>query len=591
MIFSPLPLIRRTGATVAILLATAAAAAASAIPVWCGQALLLGTSDGAEGSSLFYHPSSIAVDASGNVYVADTGASTVRKIGPGGIVSTLAGQPIEPGSADGTGASAQFFEPEAISVGPDGTIYLADTGNDTIRKITPSGSVTTWAGLAGSPGSADGPGSVASFNQPKGLAVDGAGNVYVADTASSTIRKIGPDGTVSTLAGLAGAEGSVDGPASTARFSHPRGLALDTLGNLYVADTGNNTIRQIALDGTVTTAAGQPGVAGSADGLAAAAQFSEPVGVAVDGAGVLYVADSGNSAIRMVSASGVVSTYFSSTTSSDPTAVLCAPTGVAVDLNGNVYFADTYNDVIRLATAAAAAGATFPSFGPTQDVSASPAPTAPVLGSTTGTASGSAGSASNTTGTTTGSAGSASNITGPAGSPSNAASGGSQLSSSNSGGIASTASRIVNLSAMAMAGPGAEGLDAGFVIGGQGSKSILVRAVGPTLAQFGVTGVLSEPELTLSGAEGAIATAGAWGGSQSLSQTFAAVGAFALPANSLDAASVDTLGAGLYTVAISGAAGSGLALAEIYDADATNTGTNLTNLSVRAYVGSGAAEP
>ena len=212
--------------------------------------------------------------------MADRFNSTVRKISPSGVVSALAGLAGTIGSADGTGSDARFRYPTEVAVDSAGNIYVADTANHTIRKVTPSGVVSTLAGLAGSIGSADGTGSAARFNSPNGIAVDGADNVYVADTNNFTIRKITPSAVVSTLAGLAGSFGSADGTGSAARFSNSRGVATDSAGNVYVTDNPRcdilfcnygNTIRRITPSGVVTTLAGLPGIAGSTDGTASAA--------------------------------------------------------------------------------------------------------------------------------------------------------------------------------------------------------------------------------------------------------------------------------------------------------------------------------
>jgi sugar lactone lactonase YvrE len=217
------------------------------------------------------------------VYVADTNNHTIRKITPAdGVVTTLAGLAGVHGSADGTG-SAQFYSPGGVAVDGTGNVYVADTDNDTIRKVTPAGVVTTLAGSAGVQGNADGTGSAARFNSPDGVAVDDAGYVYVADTANHTIRKITPvDGVVTTLAGAAGVPGSADGTGSDARFNSPGGVAVDDAGNVYVADTDNHTIRKITPAGVVTTLAGAAGALGSANGPGGDARFNRPTGLAVD---------------------------------------------------------------------------------------------------------------------------------------------------------------------------------------------------------------------------------------------------------------------------------------------------------------------
>jgi len=242
------------------------------------------------------------------VYVADTFNHTIRKVTPGGVVTTLAGLAGSSGSADGTGSAARFYNPYGVAVDSAGNVYVADTDNCTIRKVTPGGVVTTLAGLAGNRGSADGTGSAARFYNPFGVAVDSAGTVYVADSRNHTIRKVTPGGMVTTLAGLATSPGSADGTGSAARFYGPMGVAVDSAGNVYVADSSNYTIRKVTPGGVVTTLAGLAGNRGSADGTGSDARFYCPWGVAVDSAGNVYVADSLNHTIRKVTPSGVVTT-------------------------------------------------------------------------------------------------------------------------------------------------------------------------------------------------------------------------------------------------------------------------------------------
>ena len=229
-----------------------------------------GAADGTGSAARFYGPTYVAVDGSGNIYVTDV-FNTIRKVTPGGVVSTLAGLAANSGSSDGTGSAARFNQPTGVAVDSSGNVYVADTYNNAIRKVTPEGVVTTLAGLPGSLGGSDGTGSAARFGQPYGIAVDSSGNVYVADDYNATIRKVTPGGVVTTLAGLAGSQGSIDGTGSAARFGILRGLAMDSSGNIYVADVAYSTIRNVTPAGVVTTLAG--GSQGSSDGTGSAAQF------------------------------------------------------------------------------------------------------------------------------------------------------------------------------------------------------------------------------------------------------------------------------------------------------------------------------
>ena len=324
------------------------------ITTLAGSPGVSGSTDGTGSAARFSTPAGVAVDGAGNVYVADSSNHTIRKITAAGVVTTLAGSPGASGSADGTGSAARFYGPRSVAVDGAGNVYVADFYNYTIRKITPSGVVTTLAGSARVGGSADRTGSAARFYSPIGVAVDGAGNVYVADFYNDTIRKITPGGVVTTLAGSAGVAGSADGTGSAARFYYPYGVAVDGAGNIYVADSGNDTIRKITPSGVVTTLAGSAGAAGSTDGTGSAARFYNLTGVAVDGVGNVYVADDSNHTIRKITAGGVVSTMagsagvFGSSDGIGGAARFYYPYGVAVDGSGNVYVADTSNQTIRM---------------------------------------------------------------------------------------------------------------------------------------------------------------------------------------------------------------------------------------------------
>jgi len=299
----------------------------------------------------FNHPFGIAVDAAGNVYVADQGNSLIRKIDPALNVTTFAGKAGITGSANGMDTLAAFNKPFGVAVDASGNVYVADAGNNSIRAISPAGLVSTFAGT-GIPGFTNGA-DTATFNSPLGVAVDGGGNVYVADYENDLIRKITPAGVVSMLAGT-GATGADNGTATTATFDLPEGVAVDAGGNVYVADNGNNLIRKITPDGTVSTLAGS-GSVGSANGTGTAASFNSPFGIAVDATGNVYVADAGNNLIRKITPAGVVSTFAGSGKKGTGNATGAAasfntPSGVAVDASGNVYVADENNNLIRKIT-------------------------------------------------------------------------------------------------------------------------------------------------------------------------------------------------------------------------------------------------
>jgi hypothetical protein len=334
---------------------------AGVVTTLAGVAGSIGSADGTGSAAQFHYPSGVAADGAGNVYVADTFNYTIRKVTPGRAVTTLAGLAGSFGGVDGTGSAARFYLPKGVAVDSAGNVYVADTSNHTIREVTPAGVVTTLAGLARNIGSADGTGSAARFSNPQGVAVDGAGNVYVADSGNHTIRKVTPAGTnwvVTTLAGTAGIPGSADGTGNAAQFYYPCGVAVDNAGNVYVADSDNDTIRKVTPAGAVTTLAGLARNAGSADGAGSVARFASPQGVAVDGAGNVYVADTGNDTIRQVTPAGVVTTFgglAGSRGSADGTgsaARFNGPSGVAVGSAGDVYVADYGNNTLRQMTPA-----------------------------------------------------------------------------------------------------------------------------------------------------------------------------------------------------------------------------------------------
>ena len=252
-----------TAAAVNVLAAVSLAAGVYVFNPLAGNAVALDHSDGTGTNARFFNPTGAAVDLAGNIYIADGGDHTVRKVTGSGVVTTIAGSSGQPGSADGVGANARFLYPYAVAVDGAGTVYVTDTGNQNVRKITAGGVVTTLAGTLGVAGSANGTALAAQFNLPQGIAVDAAGNVYVSDTNNDTIRMISTSGVVTTLAGSAGQAGDAGGTGSSALFNNPFGIAVDSVGNLYVADYGNSLIRKISAGGPVTVFAGSLGLTGS----------------------------------------------------------------------------------------------------------------------------------------------------------------------------------------------------------------------------------------------------------------------------------------------------------------------------------------
>lgn len=313
-----------------------------------------GAVDDAGSNARFNAPTAVATDAAGNVYVADTYNNAIRKVTASGVVSTLAGTFGVAGSADGTGTAATFSSPYALAVDAAGNVWVTDVDTHTVRRITPGGIVVTIAGAAGLSGSADGPGRTARFNSPVGIAVDGDGNVYVADRNNRTLRKIAPDGVVSTIAGLTGLGGTVDGTGVNARFNALSNLTLDASGNLYATDNSSHVIRKITPAGVATTVAGLAGSAGSTDGTGAAARFNGPNGITVDRDGNLYVADTSNELVRKITPDGVVTRLAGSSGAignRDGTAGrFYRPYGVSADSVGNVFVADANNHSIRKIT-------------------------------------------------------------------------------------------------------------------------------------------------------------------------------------------------------------------------------------------------
>ena len=621
----------------ALVLALAPAALASsnyatpyAFTTLSGLAGIAGVANGQGTIALFNRPIGMAVDAAGNIYVADSNNRTVRKITASGAVSTLAGSPGIVGSQDGTGPAAQFGLLVDIAADLSGNVYVTDAHYNTVRKITPNGLVSTFAGSPGVTGNADGNGATAQFSQPNGIGVDAAGNVYVADSANETIRKITPSGTVSTLAGAVGVPGSSDGAGIFARFNGPDGLAVDAAGDVFVTDS-DNLIRKVTPAGQVSTIAGVTEIAGSADGSGNSALFNEPVGIAVDFAGNLYVADSGNDTIRRITPAGAVTTLAGragvtgSANGTGSTALFNNPLGLAVDVFGNLYVADSYNDTIRRGAVAppnnspprltnistraqVGTGANIlipgftisgtgmetlliradgPSLGEFNVTGLLAAPSLTVFDAARNVVASNTGWGNNATSPqivaaaiAVGAFPLAENSTDcaiivslPPGSYTAQVSGvggttGVALAEIYE--MASTGTRLTNLSTRAQVGTGSGVLIPGFYIAGGANESLLLRADGPSLSQYGVTGVLANPVLRVADSTGnSFAADTGWStnlNAADIEAAAAAVGAFPLPQASADSATLISLSPGAYTMQVSGVNNTtGVALAEVYE--------------------------
>lgn len=298
--------------------------------------------DGTGLAASFLEPDGLTIDANGNLFIADNGDNAIRKITPAAVVTTLAGNPKTVGSADGTGITATFNSPNDLVMDLAGNIYEIDFANHGVRKITSTGVVTTIGG----PG--NDAAHTANLLGPIGIAIDKTGNLYITGI-DNLIKKISPNGLVTVFAG-SGASGSANGNGTNATFNGPTGMAFDAEGNLYVSDNGT-MIRKITPSGDVTIFAGSTTL-GSSDGTGASASFARPMGLAFDKDGDLYVADSENNLIRKITPSRVVSTfagsgsgYFRNGIASE--AEFASPEDVCIDSNGNVYVSDSHNSLIR----------------------------------------------------------------------------------------------------------------------------------------------------------------------------------------------------------------------------------------------------
>jgi sugar lactone lactonase YvrE len=488
--------------------------------------------DGAAGDALFQSPHGLARDSAGNVFVADWQNHTIRKISSGGVVTTIAGFPGFAGNTDGPGAQARFNRPYDVAVGSDGTLFVVDAGNSTIRKITPSGIVSTFAGAAGQPGDVDGVGNQAQFRGLEYIAIDAQQNLFVT-TGSRTVRRIAPDATVTTLAGSAGVPGYDDGIGEAAHFVTPRGIAVRANGNLIVVDNGAGTIREITPQGLVTTLAGSAGQQETVDGTGSSARFSYPTGVAIDGAGNIYVAQM-LPEMRKISTSGVVTTEFTASSAGWSNGLW---SDVVVDAAGTILIPDESRKVIRKAAPTVSVD---PDPNPTPNPDPTPTPT-------------------------------------PTPTPEPPAT-----------------SRLVNIATRGYCATGDRVMIGGFVVSGTTPKRVLVRAVGPSLTSrgIGVAEALADPVIEVHRGAPVLTSNDNWGDNANAAEivsTAAAIGASALDAgDTKSAALLLTLEPGVYSFIATGKAGtSGIVLLEVFDADSAATGSTFVNIATRAYSTSG----
>jgi sugar lactone lactonase YvrE len=347
-----------------LLLAATAVLSAEVVAPVSGSNSVAGFQDGKGAAAVFNDPMGLARDSQGNVFICDARNHVIRKITSAGVVSTMAGQAGVAGAVDGKGANARFRFPADIAVSPAGDLFVADSGNDCIRKVKADGTVTTVAGKLGSANditgdygtsaytvvapALDGKGSAARFNGPCGIAYAG-GFLYVSDTGNHLIRRIDLNNSVTTLAGKAGAWGATDGTGATARLNAPMGMCIGTDGNIYIADSENHTIRCMTPGGAVTTYSGRAGQHGCKPGFRLDARYSAPVDICVHPDGGFIVCDSFSNTLFRIEANGMVAVLSGgaaphANTLGNPGSAIC-------DALGNVFVADTFNQQVRMVIA------------------------------------------------------------------------------------------------------------------------------------------------------------------------------------------------------------------------------------------------
>ncbi|HVU33581.1 MAG TPA: NHL repeat-containing protein [Opitutaceae bacterium] len=556
------------------------------------------SADGPATTAHFAEPQSIAFDKGDNLFVADAGSHTIRKVSPDGVVTTIAGTPGRPRMSDAS--PGRLYTPYAIAVAPNGAVYVGEWYSNAIRIIQPSGDLSLFTVIN------DGGGV-------SGLAFDDAGNLYALDAISSVVHKITAAGSASVLAGTPNLSGFADGSGAAARFCHPsNGIAVDHAGNVYVSDTGNGAIRKVTPDGTVSTIAdGAKGAAGLID---------IPLGLTIGPDGAVYLASMRS--VRKITPAGVVTTLpgFPLPTGVPAIDNYGSPgsagtiTGIAFNSRGTLYLAELYTDRIFRATDAAklvnlSARATtgfgdnaliagFVANGNKSVLVRAIGPSLATYGVnhvehdpnlTLRDAAGTITSSNEDWGGTTHLADTFTSVGAFALSPTSrdaalvtevgAAGYTAQVQGSENGialvelydASATSPSQLINLSARNYVGSGEAALFAGFSIKGDAPKRLLIRGIGPTLAQYGVSGALKATKLTIADqTSGALIQSvdGGWYNDKSLLvPLFNQVGAFALPDYSQDSATVLVLNPGAYTVQLSAPDGPGIGLIEIYDLD------------------------
>jgi sugar lactone lactonase YvrE len=328
---------------------TATTTTTGVVSILAGASAFHGFADGTGAAAKFNGPIGLVVDSSGNVYVADNGNNRIRKITSAGVVTTFAGSATL-GTANGTGTAATFSRPNAITIDSSGNLYVVDANGlaaTQIRQITPAGVVTSFAGLVGVAGSTEGTGTAARFSYISGIAIDSSNNLYVTDTNNFKIRKITSAGVVTTFAG-SGTTGTVNGTGTGASFQNIGAITVDSSGNLYVVEQTAQTIRKITPAGVVTTLAGS-GTSAYVDGTGTAASFQLITGITVDSSGNLYVTESGGgNTIRQITPAGVVTTFAGLKNDEggiDVNGTLTAarfqqPYGITIDSSNNLYVSE-----------------------------------------------------------------------------------------------------------------------------------------------------------------------------------------------------------------------------------------------------------